>query len=130
VDSAELDEIPLFADLSEQERAEIAASLRDLTVEPGTTLAAEGDNAFEWFVIASGQAEVRRNGEVVRSLGPGDVLGEIGLLATGTRTASVVAASPMRLGAMFMREFNQLERRMPGLARALRETMAERPWTS
>ena len=130
MDSAALDEIPLFAELSDQERAEVAASLRDLTVEAGATLAAQGDNAFQWFVIESGQAEVHRNGEVVRTLGPGDVFGEIGLLATGTRTASVVAASPMRLGAMFMRDFNQLERWIPGLARALRQTMAGRPWTS
>jgi CRP-like cAMP-binding protein len=90
-------------------------------------LAVQGDNAFQWFVIASGSAEVRRDGDVVRTLGPGE---EIGLVATGTRTASVVATSPTRLGAMFMREFSRLERRMPKLARAVRETMADRPWTS
>ena len=130
MDTAALDQIPLFADLTNEERAEIAASLRDVAVEPGAMLTVQGDNAWELFVILSGEAEVRRNGEVVRTVGPGDVLGEIGLLATGTRTASVVATSPMRLGAMFLREFNQLDRRLPGLARSLRTAMANRPRVS
>ena len=130
MDSAALNEIPLFADLTDGERAAVAASLRGVTVEPGAALAVQGENAYHWFVIESGSAEVRRDGDVVRTLGPGDVFGEIGLLATGTRTASVVATSSMRLGAMFMREFEQLEARMPALGRALRDAMADRPWIS
>ena len=130
MDSAALNEIPLFADLTDGERAAVAASLRDITVEPGAALAVQGENAYHWFVIESGSAEVRRDGAVVRTLGPGDVFGEIGLLATGTRTASVVATSSMQLAAMFMREFKQLDARMPGLGRALRDAMADRPWIS
>jgi hypothetical protein len=48
------------------------------------------------------------------------------VLATGTRTASVVATYPMRVVATFFREPKQLESRMPALATSLRETMAER----
>jgi cAMP-dependent protein kinase regulator len=130
VDPADLDEISLFAGLTDEECAEIAACLREVTVEACAMLAVQGDNAYQFFVIESGTAEVRRNGDVIRTFGAGDVFGEIGLLATGTRTASVVSTSPMRLGAIFMRDFNQLERRMPHLARSLREAMAERPWTA
>jgi CRP-like cAMP-binding protein len=121
-----LDHVPLFAKLTDAERAEVAACLREVTVEAGTSLAVQGDNAWQLFVIEAGEAEVRKDGEAVRTLGPGDVFGEIGLLATGTRTASVVAITPMRLAAMFLREFKQLERGMPGLVKSLRESMAER----
>jgi CRP/FNR family cyclic AMP-dependent transcriptional regulator len=124
--SARLEQIPLFADLSAEERAEVAECLRDVTVDPGTSLVTQGDNAYELFVIESGDAEVRMDGKVVRTLGAGDAFGEIGLLATGTRTASVVATSPMRLVVMFSRDFTRLERRLPGLAQALRKKMAER----
>ncbi len=130
MDAAALDQIPLFAGLSETERAEVASRLREMTVEAGTALATQGDNAYQLFVIEAGEAEVHRGGEVVSTLGAGDVVGEIGLLATGTRTATVVATSPMRLGAMFVRDFIEIEGRMPALAKALRETMAERPWIS
>jgi CRP-like cAMP-binding protein len=116
----------MFADLTDDERADVAACMREVTVDAGTTLASEGDNAYELFVIEEGDADVHKGGEVVRKLGPGDVFGEIGLLATGTRTASVVATSQMRLVAMFAREFKRLESNMPGLAKSLRETMATR----
>jgi CRP-like cAMP-binding protein len=126
MDPARLAQTPLFADLTDEERAEIAACMREVNVDAGTTLATEGDNAYELFVIEAGDADVHKGGEVVRKLGPGDVFGEIGLLATGTRTATVVAASPMRLVAMFSREYKRLEDRMPSLAKSLRETMAKR----
>ncbi|MGH3100910.1 MAG: cyclic nucleotide-binding domain-containing protein [Thermoleophilia bacterium] len=126
MDAARLAQIPLFAGLTDDERAEIAACMREVSVDAGTTLASEGDNAYELFVIEAGDADVHKGGEVVRKLGPGDVFGEIGLLATGTRTASVVATSPMQLVAMFSREYKQLEGRMPVLAKSLRETMAQR----
>ena len=125
-----LEDIPLFADLSPEERADVAASLRDVTVEAGEMLTVQGDNAWQLFVIQSGEAEVRRDGEVVRTAGPGDVLGEIGLIATGTRTASVVATTPMQLGAMFLRDFKQLEHRVPNLVKSLRSGMESRPWVT
>jgi CRP-like cAMP-binding protein len=126
VEPARLDDIPLFATLTTEERAQVAECLREVTVETGTSLATQGDNAYQLFVIESGRADVLKDGEVVATLAPGDFFGEIGLFATGTRTASVVATSPMRLLAMFLREFKQCERRMPGLTKSLRTTMAER----
>jgi NTE family protein len=130
VDAAALEEIPLFAGLTDEERAEVATRLRDVTAEPGAMLAVQGDNAFQLFVIESGTAEVRQGDEVIRTIGPGEVFGEIGLLATGTRTASVIATSPMRLSVMFIREFKDLERAVPQLPRSLRESMADHPWKS
>jgi CRP-like cAMP-binding protein len=69
---------------------------------------------------------VRRGGEVIATLHAGDVFGEIALLMTGTRTASVVATTPMRLIAMFSRDFKRIERSIPDVASALRETMRAR----
>jgi hypothetical protein len=39
MEPARLDQIPLFADLSAEERAEVAACLREVTVDAGTALA-------------------------------------------------------------------------------------------
>jgi CRP-like cAMP-binding protein len=126
MEPARIEHLPLFADLSAEDRAEVAACLREVAVDPGTSLVTQGENAYELFVIEAGEAEVRKDGKVVRTLGAGDAVGEIGLLATGTRTASVTATSPLRLVAMFSRDFKQLERRVPGLAKSLRQTMAAR----
>ncbi len=121
-----LEGMALFADLTGEEREEIAASMHDVAVEAGTVLASEGDNAYQLFVIEAGEAEVRKGGEHIRMLRPGDFFGEIGLLATGTRTASVTATSRMRLVVMFSREFRQIERRTPTVAKKLREAMRDR----
>jgi CRP/FNR family transcriptional regulator, cyclic AMP receptor protein len=126
MEPARLDQIPLFAGLTAEDRVELAECMREVRVDAGTELATRGESAYELFVIEAGEAEVRKDAAVVATLGAGDVFGEIGVLATGTRTASVVATSPMRLVALFCREYRQLERRMPVLAKTLRETMAER----
>jgi hypothetical protein len=47
MDPARLTQIPLFADLTDDERAEVAACMREVTVDAGTTLATEGDNAYD-----------------------------------------------------------------------------------
>jgi CRP-like cAMP-binding protein len=122
----DLDRIPLFASLTAEERERIAGSMREVAVDAGTPLATQGENAYQLFVIEAGEAEVTRDGEPVRTLAAGDVFGEIGMMATGTRTASVVATTPMRLLATFTRDFKRLENDMPALAKSLRETMAER----
>lgn len=126
MDPERLAGLPLFADLDDSERAEVAARTREVTIATGTTVAAQGDNAYEFFVIEAGEAEVRRAGEVIATVRQGDVVGEIGMLVTGTRTASIVATTPMTLLAMFSREFKQIEARMPAIAESLRSTMRER----
>jgi CRP-like cAMP-binding protein len=125
MDPARLKELPLFAQLDDAERAEVATCARELAVEAGTTLTTEGENAYELFVIESGEADVRRGGESIRSLHAGDAFGEIGLLATGTRTATIVATTPMQLVAIFSREFKQLEAGMPQIGEHLRALMRE-----
>ena len=77
-------------------------------------------------MIEAGEANVHKDGQLIGSVGPGDVVGEIGLLVTGARTASVVATTPMRLVAIFSRDFKQIEKRMPAIATSLRATMRER----
>ena len=126
MDPERLAALPLFADLDEADRREVAACTHEVSVAAGETVATQGDNAYEFFVIESGEADVRRGDEVIASVGAGDVIGEMGLLVTGTRTASIVATTPMTLVAMFTREFRRIEDRVPAIAERLRATMRER----
>jgi CRP-like cAMP-binding protein len=126
MDAERLAGLPLFADLSDADLAEVAARTREVTVAAGDTIATQGAYAYEFFIIEAGEADVSRDGEVIAWVGPGDVVGEIGLLVTGTRTASIVARAPMTLIGMFSREFKQIEGHMPEVAARLRETMRDR----
>ena len=126
MDPERLAALPLFADLDEADRGEVAACTHEVSVAAGETVATQGDNAYEFFVIESGEADVRRGDKVIAFVGTGDVIGEMGLLVTGTRTASIVATTPMTLVAMFTREFRRIEDRVPAIAERLRATMRER----
>ena len=126
IDEARLTGIALFAGLAPGDRAAVAAAVGELSVEAGSALTTEGDFGHGFFAIEQGTADVLRDGELVATLGPGDVFGEIALLASGRRTASVVATSPMRLLTLFKRDLWALEAQSPELAEALRATTRQR----
>jgi CRP-like cAMP-binding protein len=69
----------------------------ETSVSTGKRLVHEGDYSYELIVIDSGTADVIKGGEVIGSLGPGDVFGEMGMLSGGKRMADVIATSSMRL---------------------------------
>ena len=92
----------------------------------GERVVSEGDFGHALYAIESGTADVSANGAPVASLGPGDVFGEIAVLASGRRTASVVATSPMRLIALFKPAVWALDRKAPETAARLRALIAER----
>jgi cAMP-dependent protein kinase regulator/CRP/FNR family cyclic AMP-dependent transcriptional regulator/cGMP-dependent protein kinase 2 len=97
MDSDHLKTIPLFSGLSDKALNTVAVFASETSVSAGKRLVHEGDYSYDLIVIESGTADVIKNGEVVGSLGPGDVFGEMGMLSGGRRTADVVATSPMRL---------------------------------
>jgi CRP/FNR family transcriptional regulator, cyclic AMP receptor protein len=121
-----LEGISLFATLSRNELERLSRWIDEVDVPRGKQLARENEFAHEFFVIDDGAAEVRKGDERIAELGPGDFFGEIGLLETERRTASVVAQTPMRLLVMFEREFKQMEREMPAVAERIRSAIYAR----
>lgn len=126
MDAAQLDAIPLFAELTLDQRASVASSCEELAAKAGSTLVQEGDFGYGMFAITSGTADVIIDGAVVRTLGPGDMFGEIAVLSGGRRTATVVAVTDMTLITVLNRDLWRLERESPEIATALRATIAER----
>jgi CRP-like cAMP-binding protein len=97
MDPDHLRAVPLFAEMSEPDLRRIATFATEDSAQMGTTLMREGDYSNDLIAIESGTADVIRDGKLLRSLGPGDVVGEIGVLERELRTATVVASSPVRL---------------------------------
>lgn len=126
VEAAQLESIPLFALLTLDQRATVAEACQQVTVDAGTTLVEEGDFGHGVFAITAGSAEVVHGGEVLRTLGPGDMFGEIAVLSGGRRTATVVATTDLTLVTLLNRELWRIERDCPEIADALRATIAER----
>jgi CRP-like cAMP-binding protein len=126
VDAERIAAIPLFAELDGAQRARLADIVGEVEAAAGTQLASEGDFGHAMFAIEDGTAEVRREGVAIATLGPGDVFGEIAVLASGRRIASVVAVSPVRLLTLLNRDVWRLERESPAVAAALREIVRNR----
>jgi CRP-like cAMP-binding protein len=126
VDATAVRGITLFAGFDDSDCERIAGACQELAVEAGTKLTAEGDFGYAMFAVLEGTADVSRKGEHIRTLGPGDVFGEIAVFFGGQRTATVVATSPMRLVMLFNGELARLDHDVPQLADELRRVIGER----
>lgn len=132
MDPADLDRIPLFARLSLDERARVAASARPVHFAAGEVIVNRGEFSFDFYAITQGAAEVRQGEARVAQLGAGDVLGEMGVLPGGggsrdrRRGATVTVTEPTDALAIDGRELQRMADDMPALADGLRALMAER----
>jgi monovalent cation:H+ antiporter, CPA1 family len=126
MDAGRLATIPFFAALDEDVRASVAEAAFEQEAAAGEQLTVEGDFGYALYAIESGTAEVSADGQSLGSLGPGDVFGEIAVIASGRRTATVVASTPMQLIVLFKRDAWALEKRDPAAAASLRALISER----
>lgn len=121
-----LQKVPLFRDLSRKQLDQISRLADEIEVPAGKRLATAGERGLELFVIVEGHATVSaRGGRTVR-LGPGDFFGEMSLLDGEPRSATVEAASNMRLLVVGRREFWQLLTSAPPLVLKIMSSLSRR----
>jgi CRP/FNR family transcriptional regulator, cyclic AMP receptor protein len=126
MDERTLRSIALFESLSAQARASIANHADEIDVPEGTELARQGDFAYEFFVIEDGSAEVLRDGERIAELGPGDFLGEMGIVDKAVRNATVKTTSPARVIVMSEQDFRSMARTNPEVASRITAAVEQR----
>jgi len=113
--------IPLFSSLSDKALNTVAVFASETSVSSGKRLVREGDYSYDLIVIETGTADVIKDGEVIGSLGPGDVFGEMGMLAGGRRMADVIATSSMRLITLTKSDLRRISTEVGGQLQALVE---------
>jgi CRP-like cAMP-binding protein len=107
--------VPLFADSSDEELAEIAALAEEVSVPEGNELTHEGHRGGLFVVMLQGTADVLVGDQRVRTLGPGDFLGEIAMVVGGRSSATVMATSLVRALILSESDFRQVLARSPSL---------------
>jgi CRP/FNR family cyclic AMP-dependent transcriptional regulator len=117
---------PFFAGLSRRDLLELAKVSEDMEVEEGKVLTREGQSGSEFFVVVDGEVSVTKNGQEIRTLGPGDFFGEIALLEDTPRTATVVAKTPLRFFVLTRRSFRSLLAHQPALEQKVLAALEER----
>jgi CRP-like cAMP-binding protein len=125
-DASDLTAVPLFAPLSETELAEMAGFFEVKLVGSGVRLVGEGATGYSFFVVRDGELAVTADGKEVASLGPGDFFGEMALLGSGRRKATVTTTSPACVLVLFGTDFRLLQEHHPGIARQIEDAMLKR----
>ena len=91
----------LFAELPEEDVAELAAASRGVDVRAGEVLMAEGSPPEAFYVVLDGELEVSRRTEgadvLLNACGPGDLVGELGVAHGRPRSATVRARTDARV---------------------------------
>jgi hypothetical protein len=95
-----LHSVAMFSVLPLPAIEQLARGLSSVDVPAGHVLFNQGEVGDHYFLIESGQAEVIGDGQLVATLGPGTGFGEIALLRSSPRTATVRAVSELRLKAL------------------------------
>jgi CRP/FNR family transcriptional regulator, cyclic AMP receptor protein len=118
--------LPLFELCSKRDLRRIASLAVERRIETGTALISEGEPGTEFYVVVDGEIDVRRKGRRVGRLGAGSYVGEIALLSRSPRTATVVAATPLRVLVISGHEFVELLDNIPELWLKVARTLADR----
>ena len=95
-------------------------------VPAGTPVFEAGAGGTQMFGIVDGQVEVRLPGGAVRRLGPGDTFGEMAIVDSSPRSATVVAVTDTKLAVIDRRMFLFLVQETPMFALQVMSSMAER----
>jgi CRP-like cAMP-binding protein len=121
-----LERLPLFDGLDPRELAAVASRTTTVHARRGDVLLRKGAIGRQMLVIAEGTAHVIRGHEVVATLGPGDVAGEIAVIDHGRRSATVVAHTDMVLEVSTAQEVAELLVEVPRISTRLLTQVAGR----
>ena len=116
-----LAEVPLFAQLSAEERNFLVRRVTVASFNAGTNLFRYGDPGDSMYVLLSGYVEIgitTKTGEhiVLQRQGPKEFFGEISLLDGGPRTATVVAIDAVEALIVSRADLDELFRLQPAAA--------------
>jgi CRP-like cAMP-binding protein/Fe-S-cluster-containing hydrogenase component 2 len=89
--------VPLLAALTPLERFALAEQLDDRRVERGALLIKAGETGDGLYILADGQACVRRNAQTLAVIEPGDMFGEMSLIEDTPHEATIEALTPVHL---------------------------------
>jgi serine/threonine protein phosphatase PrpC/CRP-like cAMP-binding protein len=111
-----LAKMPIFARLSERELLRVMQAVEVRAFGDGDTVILEGDRGDELFIVMTGQVAVLRGGALLTRLGPGEHFGEMALIRSLPRSATVQAEGMTELIAIKRADFFEILRKEHELA--------------
>ncbi|HEX3292785.1 MAG TPA: cyclic nucleotide-binding domain-containing protein [Solirubrobacterales bacterium] len=121
-----LSRVPLFSGIKPKELKKLGKRMTERSFNEGDEITREGESGIGFFVIEEGNATVSVGGNIVRTLGPGEHFGEVALIDSGPRSATIIAGTDLRCRGMSAWEFRPFVEEHPEVAWALLETLVGR----
>jgi serine/threonine protein phosphatase PrpC/CRP-like cAMP-binding protein len=106
-----LAKMPLFSRLTERELLRVMQAVEGREYNDGEIVIQEGDKGDELFIVLEGKVRVFRGEQTLTHLGPGEHLGEMALIRSVPRSASVTAVGHAELIAIRRQDFFEILRK-------------------
>jgi CRP/FNR family transcriptional regulator, cyclic AMP receptor protein len=97
-----------------------------LKVEPGQVIFSAGDRGRELFIVRTGSVNLQIGDTLLETVEQGGIFGELALVDPAPRSATAMAGPDCTLVLVDAASFNDLVRRVPGLALEVMKVMARR----
>lgn len=121
-----LKRVSMFAEAPAETLAEITTLLEPLELRGEETVFQQGDLGDSLYLIAAGRVRVHHEDKDLDELGRGDIFGEMALLDTEPRSASVTTLEKATLFRLEQRAFNSFLLANPEIARGIIRTLNQR----
>ena len=108
--------MPLFSRLLERELLRIMEVAELLEYEPGEIVMREGDRGDQLFIVVDGLLQIMRGEQMLSEVGPGEHFGEMALIRSMPRSATVRAVDKSELLAIRRADFFAILRKEYELA--------------
>ena len=95
-------------------------------VKAGATLFREGEAGTALYVLTIGSADVVIGNRIVETLRPGNIIGEMALVDSAPRAATVIALSDCEFVEVDDKRFNYLVQQTPYFALKVMRVLTER----
>lgn len=123
---SDLQRVTLFSQCSKAELQSLAQDCDEVNLPSDKTLITQGRPHDTFYLLLDGQVEVAVAGEPLRSLGPGDIFGEMSMLDRGPATATVTTRSPVQALVMSHTQFQSAVQGKDTIALKVIAVMAQR----
>jgi hypothetical protein len=125
-----LREVPIFTDLSLDDLKQVAAIAGEQWYPDSTTIFHQGDQGDQMFIIVYGQVKVvfSANGQdqMLAKRGPGEFVGEMAIIESAPRSATLVTQGEVRVLAIEGEIFKRILRERPEVSLAVLRSISRR----
>jgi CRP/FNR family transcriptional regulator, cyclic AMP receptor protein len=118
--------VDLFDGLTTKELDLVAGACRQTDYRAGADIVTQGERSARLYIIVDGTAEVRVHGSTVGKIGPGDYFGEMAVIDSEPRAATVTATTPMSVLSLANFNVKALLRSMPDIGFKMLQRLSAR----